>query len=121
MFWYSAMSVSASLVMYTYIVLEYCCCNLQEMLDECPAKRFPEWQTHYYFCQLAEGVDYLHSRGIIHKDIKPANLLLTVDQVLKITDLGVSEVFFLESIVSFLGTYFSCSSLFFASSANLWF
>ncbi|XP_067928124.1 serine/threonine-protein kinase STK11-like [Watersipora subatra] len=74
-----------------YIVLEYCCCNLQEMLDECPAKRFPEWQTHYYFCQLAEGVDYLHSRGIIHKDIKPANLLLTVDQVLKITDLGVSE------------------------------
>jgi len=62
------------------------------MLDECDQKKFPEWQAHYYFMQLIDGLEYLHSRGIIHKDIKPANLLLTIDQVLKITDLGVSEV-----------------------------
>ncbi|KAF6019612.1 STK11 [Bugula neritina] len=61
------------------------------MLDECDQKKFPEWQAHYYFMQLIDGLEYLHSRGIIHKDIKPANLLLTIDQVLKITDLGVSE------------------------------
>jgi len=74
-----------------YIVLDYCCCNLQAMLDEAEAKMFPEWQAHYYFTQLIHGIEYLHSRGIIHKDIKPANLLLTIDQVLKITDFGVSE------------------------------
>lgn len=62
------------------------------MLDEAEAKMFPEWQAHYYFTQLIHGIEYLHSRGIIHKDIKPANLLLTIDQVLKITDFGVSEV-----------------------------
>lgn len=62
------------------------------MLDKCDTKMFPEWQAHYYFTQLIDGMDYLHSQGIIHKDIKPANLLLTVDQVLKIADLGVSEV-----------------------------
>jgi serine/threonine protein kinase len=29
---------------------------------------------------------------VIHKDIKPGNLLVTTDQILKITDLGVAEV-----------------------------
>ena len=38
------------------------------------------------------GLEYLHSQGIIHKDIKPSNLLLTTDGTLKISDLGVAEV-----------------------------
>ena len=39
-----------------------------------------------------DGIDYLHSQGIIHKDIKAANLLLSADSCLKICDLGVAEL-----------------------------
>ncbi|XP_071307834.1 serine/threonine-protein kinase STK11 isoform X1 [Agelaius tricolor] len=74
-----------------YMVMEYCVCGMQEMLDSVPEKRFPVFQAHGYFCQLIDGLEYLHSQGIVHKDIKPGNLLLTTNGTLKISDLGVAE------------------------------
>uniref|UniRef100_A0A8C7QVQ3 Serine/threonine-protein kinase STK11 n=1 Tax=Oncorhynchus mykiss TaxID=8022 RepID=A0A8C7QVQ3_ONCMY len=65
----------------------YCVCGMQEMLDSVPEKRFPVFQAHGYFLQLLDGLEYLHSQGIVHKDIKPGNLLLTTDGALKISDL----------------------------------
>ncbi|CAG8948955.1 hypothetical protein HYFRA_00002083 [Hymenoscyphus fraxineus] len=45
------------------------------------------------FKQLVQGINYLHSNGIAHRDIKLENLLITKESKLKITDFGVSEVF----------------------------
>ncbi len=42
--------------------------------------------------QAAEGLDYAHSQGVIHRDVKPANLLITSDGRLKITDFGVAKL-----------------------------
>lgn len=75
-----------------YLIMEYCVGGLQEMLDSVPDKRLPIHQAHDYFVQLLDGLEYLHGRGIIHKDIKPGNLLLTLDHTLKISDFGVAEV-----------------------------
>ncbi|XP_039251629.1 serine/threonine-protein kinase stk11-like [Styela clava] len=74
-----------------YMVMEFCVANVQEMLDSAPQKKFPVWQSHNYFCQLIIGLSYLHSQHIVHKDIKPGNLLIACDSTLKISDLGVAE------------------------------
>lgn len=37
---------------------------------------------------------YMHSQGVIHRDIKPGNLLLTNAKVVKISDFGVADVLF---------------------------
>ncbi|XP_035458964.1 serine/threonine-protein kinase STK11 isoform X1 [Spodoptera frugiperda] len=74
-----------------YLVMEFCVGVLQDMLEGSPGKKFPQRQAHDYFTQLLDGLEYLHGQGVVHKDIKPGNLLLTLDQTLKITDFGVAE------------------------------
>jgi [calcium/calmodulin-dependent protein kinase] kinase len=51
--------------------------------------------TGYTFCKAL--IAQVHAQGVIHRDIKPDNLLLTADNVLKIVDFGVSEMFEKES------------------------
>jgi len=41
--------------------------------------------------QVCDGLGFLHSRGIYHRDLKPANIMLLKDDVVKVTDFGISK------------------------------
>ncbi|HSK79085.1 MAG TPA: protein kinase [Thermoanaerobaculia bacterium] len=42
--------------------------------------------------QVGEALDYAHSNRVIHRDVKPANLLITGDNRVKITDFGIARI-----------------------------
>ncbi|KAK9642254.1 hypothetical protein HCH54_007692 [Aspergillus fumigatus] len=72
-------------------VMEYCS---QGDLFTIVQQRYLSFESQLcLFKQLFQGVAYLHSIGIAHRDIKLENLLLTQDSHLKITDFGCAKVF----------------------------
>ncbi|KAG0247949.1 hypothetical protein BG011_000697 [Mortierella polycephala] len=54
---------------------------------------FTEAECRDVFQQIILGIEYLHEHNIIHRDIKPDNLLRSGDGTVKIVDFGVSEMF----------------------------
>src|SRR5215475_12101159 len=52
-----------------------------------PLPRACAWIAH-----AAEALDIAHKRGVIHGDVKPANILITADGRLKLTDFGMARV-----------------------------
>ena len=42
--------------------------------------------------QVGEALDYAHSNRVIHRDVKPANILITADNRVKITDFGIARI-----------------------------
>ena len=74
-----------------YLVLEYMPGG--DLLDLCRKRPFTLDDALFYFRQVAEALAYAHSQGVIHRDIKPNNLLLSADKkTVKVADFGVAKM-----------------------------
>ncbi|KAM7500545.1 hypothetical protein LguiA_024959 [Lonicera macranthoides] len=74
-----------------YIVLEFVTGG--ELFDKISSRcRLKEDEARKYFQQLVNAVDYCHSRGVYHRDLKAKNLLLDASGILKVSDFGLSAL-----------------------------
>ncbi|ODA80767.1 hypothetical protein RJ55_03726 [Drechmeria coniospora] len=71
------------------IILEYCENGSLHSIIKAYGK-FPENLVGVYMTQVLQGLQYLHDQGVIHRDIKGANILTTKDGTVKLADFGVS-------------------------------
>ncbi|RUS82584.1 hypothetical protein EGW08_009658 [Elysia chlorotica] len=72
-----------------YIILENCSRkSLVHVLKH--RKCLTEPEVRYYLRQLVDGVDYIHSNRIIHRDLKLGNMLLNAEMDLKLADFGLA-------------------------------
>ncbi|KAI9779276.1 MAG: hypothetical protein M1816_003639 [Peltula sp. TS41687] len=82
-----------------YMVLEMCKKGVVMKVGvEGRADPYDDETCRQLFRDLILGIEYcrrvvVHAQGVVHRDIKPDNCLLTHDDVLKIVDFGVSEMF----------------------------
>uniref|UniRef100_A0A914EDM8 Protein kinase domain-containing protein n=1 Tax=Acrobeloides nanus TaxID=290746 RepID=A0A914EDM8_9BILA len=67
--------------------------------------RFSETRTKLYICEIALAIDYLHSRRIVHRDVKPENILLDEQGHAHLTDFNLAtKLGYNELATSFTGT-----------------
>lgn len=91
----------------SFIAMEYVeGFNLKEVLSQGKALTFEHIAD--IVAQVADALDYAHSKGIVHRDVKPANIILLGETRTKITDFGIakiaSSVANLTTTGQFLGT-----------------
>ena len=75
-----------------YIIMEYC--EKGELFNRIVKEIYlANDEAACYFYQLINGLDYIHQKGIVHRDLKLENILLSKNNILKIIDFGLSNFY----------------------------
>nr|XP_034307373.1 uncharacterized protein LOC105333658 isoform X2 [Crassostrea gigas] len=83
------------------MILEYCKCTLRDKVIhedyQNPGKvdhslqQTPKLEMARYASQICQGLEFLHGKDLVHRDLKLENILLTSEDLIKLTDVGLSK------------------------------
>lgn len=73
------------------LVFEYCEYDLKKLMDQKEHLDMPTIKSFLY--QLLRGIAFCHQRRVLHRDLKPQNLLINKDYDLKLADFGLARAF----------------------------
>ena len=62
--------------------------TLLDALKLCDNSRMPVYRVQFYAAEISLALIHIHRMGLIYRDLKPGNVLLTVDGHIKLVDLG---------------------------------
>ncbi|XP_073986242.1 cyclin-dependent kinase 4 isoform X1 [Rhodnius prolixus] len=76
-----------------YLVFEHCDQDLATYMAKCPLPGLHEQTIKNLMYQILCGIDFLHSHRILHRDLKPQNLLITHNGIVKLADFGLAKTY----------------------------
>jgi len=86
--------------MVLYLVFEHVDQDLNAYVTKCPPPGIDKEKIKDLMWQLLCGVDFLHSHRIVHRDIKPQNILLSNDGTLKLADFGLARIYDFNALLT---------------------
>jgi len=75
------------------LVFEYLDQDLKKCLDNCGDNGLQAATVRSYLYQLLQGIAYCHQHRVLHRDLKPQNLLINHEGELKLADFGLARAF----------------------------
>lgn len=76
-----------------YLVFEYLNQDLKRYMETAPPSGMSPRHVRSFLEQMVKGVKFCHSHRILHRDLKPQNLLISLDGTLKLADFGLARAF----------------------------
>ena len=87
------------------LVFEYCDSDLKKIMDGLKGEKLPIDTVKLYLYEMLKGINYIHKHKILHRDLKPQNLLINTNGVLKICDFGLARGFGVIIIFKFVDVF----------------
>ncbi|KAG1666708.1 Cyclin-dependent kinase 2 [Nymphon striatum] len=76
-----------------FLVFEYLDQDLKKLMDTSPSPGLPIPLVKSYLWQLLQGIAYCHTHRVLHRDLKPQNLLIDKQGNIKLADFGLARAF----------------------------